>query len=117
MPHHLLRDHARDLRRNQTSTERRLWGQLRGHRLGGWKWRRQTPIGPYIVDFYCPAARLVIELDGPTHQEQGFYDERRTEYLQRGGLRVLRFPAEQVCDGGMDYLCDCILAACRGAAA
>jgi very-short-patch-repair endonuclease len=78
MPQPTTLERARSLRANQTESERRLWGELRGRRLGGWKWRRQAPIGPFIVDFYCPAARLVVELDGSQHLDQTDYDERRT---------------------------------------
>jgi very-short-patch-repair endonuclease len=116
MPHHPLRDRARDLRADQTASERRLWGELRGRRLGGWKWRRQAPIGPYIVDFYCPAARVVVELDGSQHLDQADYDRRRTEYLKRGGLRVIRLDSENIWGGGLDFVCDSILAACRAPA-
>ncbi|MFI4975754.1 MAG: endonuclease domain-containing protein [Caulobacterales bacterium] len=104
---------ARELRRNQTQGEGRLWGELRGHRLGGWKWRRQAPIGPFIVDFYCPAARLVVELDGSQHQDNAPYDGRRTRFLEGQGLRVLRFASEGVWQGRLDHICRTILAACE----
>ncbi|HUZ14017.1 MAG TPA: DUF559 domain-containing protein [Caulobacteraceae bacterium] len=103
---------ARSLRASQTDAEGRLWGELRGRRLGGWKWRRQAPIGPFIADFYCPAAKLVVELDGSQHAGRTGYDERRTGFLERRGLRVLRFGSENVWDGGLDHLCESILAAC-----
>ena len=64
---------------------------LRDRRLGGWKFRRQHPIPPYVVDFYCDDARLCIELDGSQHAGAVKHDERRTRYLQARGLRVLRF--------------------------
>jgi very-short-patch-repair endonuclease len=91
-----------------------LWGELRGRRLGGWKWRRQAPIGPFIVDFYCPPARLVVELDGSQHLDQVEYDQRRTRYLERGGLQVIRFTSDNIWGGGLDYACRTILAACGG---
>jgi very-short-patch-repair endonuclease len=74
-------------------TEWRLWNRLRMRQLDGWKFRRQHPIGPYFVDFYCPAARLVVEIDGPTHGEeaQWAYDERRADWLREQGHEVLRF--------------------------
>jgi very-short-patch-repair endonuclease len=59
--------YSRELRRRMTPTEKRLWYHLRGRRFAGWKFRRQTPIAGYIVDFYCARARLVIELDGESH--------------------------------------------------
>ncbi len=68
-----------------------LWRHLRGKRLGGWKFRQQTPIGPYIADFCCPMARLIIELDGSQHGQQGRYDAERTRYLEAEGYRVMRF--------------------------
>jgi very-short-patch-repair endonuclease len=105
---------ARELRRGQTDAEGRLWGELRARRLGGWKWRRQSPIGPFIVDFYCPAARLVVELDGSQHLDQIEYDRRRTQYFERGGLRVIRFGSENIWGGGLDYVCQTILAARGG---
>ena len=75
-----------------------------------------APIGPFIVDFYCPAARLVVELDGSQHLDQIDYDERRTRYLERGGLRVLRFTSDNIWSGGLDHVCRTILAVCGGQA-
>jgi len=85
------RDRARELRREDTGAEARLWSALRDRRLGGWKWRRQVPQGPFIVDFLCPEASLVVEVDGGQHAERVDYDARRTAYLEGLGLRVLRF--------------------------
>lgn len=85
------RDRARRLRREDTDAEARLWSSLRDRRLGGWKWRRQVPLGPYIVDFLCVEAGLVVELDGGQHANQMAYDARRTRYLEGLGLRVMRF--------------------------
>ncbi|MCX5515909.1 endonuclease domain-containing protein [Kaistia algarum] len=83
---------AKTLRRNQTDVERRLWSHLRDRRLEGLKFRRQVPIGPYVVDFACVEALLVIELDGSQHvEEQAAYDGRRTTYLKGLGYQVLRF--------------------------
>jgi very-short-patch-repair endonuclease len=82
---------ARSLRIEDTKSEARLWASLRDRRLGGWRWKRQVPQRPYIVDFYCAAARLVVEIDGGQHAEQMGYEERRTAYLNAKGLRVLRF--------------------------
>jgi very-short-patch-repair endonuclease len=61
---------ARELRRDDTLAEARLWNALRAHRLGGWKWKRQVPWGPYFLDFLCRDARLVVEVDGGQHSEQ-----------------------------------------------
>lgn len=85
---------AKRLRQNATDAERRLWAVLRSHQVAGLCFRRQQPIGPYVVDFYCAAARLVIELDGDQHggDEQVAYDRLRSEWLSARGYRVLRFP-------------------------
>jgi very-short-patch-repair endonuclease len=80
---------ARELRRRQTDAEQSLWHHLRNRTLMGCKFRRQHPIGAYIVDFICLEAALVIELDGGQHQEPS--DAARTSFLQREGYRVLRF--------------------------
>jgi very-short-patch-repair endonuclease len=82
---------SRDLRRNATDVERRLWRHLRSRKLEAFKFRRQRPIGPYIVDFVCLERGLIVELDGGQHAEQTrSYDERRDAYLHRAGYRVLR---------------------------
>jgi len=85
------RGFARGLRRRQTDSERVLWWQLRDRQLHHAKFRRQHPIGPYIVDFCCLAHRLVVELDGGHHAAQIQADERRTAFLRQRGYRVLRF--------------------------
>lgn len=74
----------------------RVWTRLRRRQMDGWKFRRQAPIGHYIVDFYCPAARLVIEMNGASHinEEQWEYDQRRRRWLESRGLKVLTFAAE-----------------------
>ncbi len=68
-----------------------LWNHLRGRRVDGYKFRRQAVIEPYIVDFACFEAKLIIEVDGGQHMDQAVYDERRTESLEGMGYRVLRF--------------------------
>jgi very-short-patch-repair endonuclease len=78
---------ARSLRAGQTDPERLLWSKLRARRLAGWKWRRRFPIPPYIVDFHCVEAALIVELDGGQHADRTDYDERRTAYLEQQGLR------------------------------
>jgi very-short-patch-repair endonuclease len=78
------------MRTEMTDAERTLWLQLRAHRLDGLRFRRQTPIGQYIVDFVCHEQRLVIELDGGQHAESQ-HDIRRTRWLESKGYRVLRF--------------------------
>ena len=73
-----------------TDAERRLWSRLRDRRLGGHKFRRQVPIGPYVVDFACAAAKLVVEADGAQHLEETSRDAERTCYLAKLGYRVVR---------------------------
>jgi adenine-specific DNA-methyltransferase len=89
----LTRDRARSLRRSITPAERKLWMRLRNRQLHGAKFRRQHPIGQYIVDFFCLEARLVVELDGSWHADdlKRTQDEHRTAYLQNQGCTVLRF--------------------------
>jgi very-short-patch-repair endonuclease len=84
---------ARRMRREPTDAEKRLWSHLRDRRLGGFKFRRQYPIGGYIVDFYCPSASLAVELDGGQHADAAAiqYDQKRTKRLNELGVRVLRF--------------------------
>ncbi len=85
-----MNSRARELRRASTDAEGAFWRQVRNKGLGGHKFRRQVPIGPYIADFICLQARLIIELDGGHHQEQTAADERRTQWLESEGYRVLR---------------------------
>ena len=89
---------ARELRSHQTDAEQQLWHRLRRKQLHGLQFYRQKPIGPYIVDFYCAAARLVIELDGSQHFEPGHQsrDQQRDAYLAGQDLLVLRFDNLQV---------------------
>jgi len=82
---------ARAMRRQASEAEITLWKYLRGHRLKGYKFRRQVIIEPYIVDFACLEAKLIIEADGGQHVDQIAYDERRTACLESMGYRVLRF--------------------------
>jgi very-short-patch-repair endonuclease len=91
---------AQALRRDMTDAERKLWSALRGKQMAGVSFRRQHPVGDYVVDFYCPAAKLAIELDGGQH---GFAanvrrDNRRTAELKATGIRVLRFWNNELTD-------------------
>ncbi|HEY6530244.1 MAG TPA: endonuclease domain-containing protein [Cellvibrionaceae bacterium] len=81
-----------EMRKTASPIERLLWAKIRGGQLGV-KFRRQHGIGPYSVDFYCPAAQLIIELDGESHYWQGKqeYDQLRSEFIQAQGLKILRF--------------------------
>lgn len=87
----IQQQHARELRNHQTPTERDLWQQLRAKRFAGFKFRRQQPLGRYIVDFVCFEQRLIVELDGSQHADQQDYDAERDAWLQAQGFRVLRF--------------------------
>ena len=88
-----LKQLSRQLRENMTDAERRLWAKIRMKQLKGCQFYRQKPIGDYIVDFFCPKAKLVIEIDGSHHLvgETIEYDRIRDDYLSSLGLRVLRF--------------------------
>ena len=93
-----LKSKARTLRRNPTDAELHLWHRLRRKQILGVQFYRQTPIGNYIADFYAPAAKLVVELDGAQHLDLGHtkYDAQRTRDLEQQGLKVLRFDDRQV---------------------
>jgi len=84
---------AQNLRKRQTPGELKLWRALRAKRFHGLKFRRQVPVGPYIVDFLCVEKRLIIEIDGISHFKPGAeaYDIEREEYLKSEGLKVIRF--------------------------
>ena len=82
---------ARSLRKNQTDAERKLWRRLRARELCGFKFRRQYPIAPYIVDFVCVEKRLIVEVDGGQHATMSEADGLRTRFLKDRGYRVLRF--------------------------
>ena len=86
-----MRMRARELRKQATPAEKILWEQLRNRRLNGIKFRRQHPLGKYIVDFYSPAHRLVVEIDGEFHRYQADQDQSRTQELEDYGYRVIRF--------------------------
>jgi very-short-patch-repair endonuclease len=93
-----LKPPSRQLRNNMTDAERHLWSKIRRKQLTGYQFYRQKPIGDYIVDFFCPKARLVVEVDGGQHfsDETKEYDRIRGEYLHSLGLRVLRFTNSDV---------------------
>jgi very-short-patch-repair endonuclease len=96
MPHRVVssqqRSRARALRREMTAAERRIWSRLRAHRFQGLSFRRQFPVGSYIVDFICPEARLIIEIDGGQHALiEANRDATRDAWLREQGFVVLRF--------------------------
>ena len=89
---HVTTAQARHLRRTMTEGERKLWQLLRRKQLAGFRFRRQAPIGPYIADFFCPQAKLIVELDGAPHtdEERISRDTDRTAWLETHGCRVIR---------------------------
>jgi very-short-patch-repair endonuclease len=99
-------DRARELRRNETAAEKRIWSRLRAHRFLGFKFRRQFPIGRYVVDFVCLSAHLVIEIDGDSHSDDRAeaLDAARTAWLETQGFRVVRFWNHDVIEGTDDVM-------------
>ncbi len=112
---HMLQ-HARDLRRDMTQPERTLWYRLRRRALDGYRFRRQHVIGPYVVDFCCPEAGVVIEVDGESHVGRGAEDARRTRCLESKGLKVIRVTNDDVL-GSLDAVLEHILQVLRERAA
>ena len=109
---------ARALRREMTLPEVVLWRALRRGAVGRLRFRRQHPVGPYVLDFYCAAARLAVEVDGAVHDvpEQATHDERRMAWLAERGIRVLRVPAQEVLrDESLDGVLETIAAMGREA--
>lgn len=102
IPHHLstlpedLLRFAREMRAGMTDAEALMWQLLRNRRVAGAKFRRQHPMGRFILDFYCDEKKLAVEIDGGQHAETLDYDRARDEWLQRKGVRVLRFWNNQV---------------------
>jgi very-short-patch-repair endonuclease len=86
----------RALRRRATDAEAALWNELRARRLDGLKFRRQHPLGPFVVDFCCVEHRLIVEVDGSVHADQREYDEERSAYLAAISYRVIRFTNDQI---------------------
>ena len=105
---------ARKLRREMTDSERKLWSALRRRQMGGSRFRRQHPLGPYIVDFVCLEKRFVIEIDGGHHNEPAHtaHDARRTRWLEEQGFVVLRVWNTDVRDN-LDGVVDAISAELR----
>lgn len=97
IPHHPaklpddLRAYAREMRGRMTDAEALLWMLLRNRRIAGAKFRRQHPVGRYILDFYCVEKQLGVELDGGQHGDEAAYDQRRDDWLRGKGIQVLRF--------------------------
>ena len=91
-----IRTRAKALRSDQTPAERMLWRVLRDRAVNGLKFRRQHPLDGFVLDFFCPEAKLCVELDGGVHDDQQERDAERTAQLQARGLRVIRFRNEEV---------------------
>ncbi|UCH66956.1 MAG: endonuclease domain-containing protein [Ignavibacterium sp.] len=93
-----LKQKRKDLRNNPTQAEAFLWGHLKGSKLEGRKFSRQASIKSFIVDFYCPEEKLVVELDGDLHfdEEVKKYDEDRTKKINKEGIKVIRFENQEV---------------------
>ena len=89
---------ARQLRHKSTPPEQLLWLALRNGQIAGLKFRRQHPLGPYVVDFYCHDASLVVKIDGMSHIDRLEQDQERINYLQQQGLKILRVTNQDVMD-------------------
>ncbi|MER8733870.1 DUF559 domain-containing protein [Mesorhizobium sp. M1227] len=103
---------ARELRRGDNQAEATLWNELKAKRLGGYKFVRQMPIGPYFADFACRSERLIVELDGGQHAEST-YDRRRDEFMRGKGFSVIRFWSVDMLTNPTS-ICETILAALEG---
>ena len=103
-------DRAKQLRENLTDVERLLWFSLRDRQLDDYKFRRQSPIGEYVVDFVCAECKLVVEIDGGQHAVQKTRDNRRSAWLEGQGYRVIRFWNNDVIEN-LDGVLEVILAA------
>jgi very-short-patch-repair endonuclease len=104
---------ARGLRQTANPAEQSMWGALKARGLGGYKFIRQMPIGPYFADFVCRERAVVIEVDGSQHLERAAYDRTRDEYMLAAGYSVYRVPVNSVLKE-RDVVCDSILAVLDG---
>ena len=88
----------RHLRRNMTQAERMVWAKLRDKQMCDYKFRRQYSVGSYVIDFYCPALKLAVEIDGESHFEEGVeaYDQQRQAFIENFGIRFLRFTNREI---------------------
>jgi very-short-patch-repair endonuclease len=103
---------VRDKRHEPTPTEAIIWKHLRQHQQDGLRFRRQHPIGQYFVDFYCPAAKLAIEIDGGIHQTTQTEDAQRQQYIESVGIAIIRFSTQQVLSNPIRVIDD-ILQICK----
>ena len=104
---------ARKLRKSPTEAEKRFWNRVRARQLDGFGFRRQAPIGDYVVDFVCAEAKLVVELDGGQHDQQGDADAVRAAWLESKGYQVVRFWNNEVFEN-MDGVLERLRSALRG---
>ena len=95
-PSRVIREAARELRSSSTASEVLLWGALRNRGLAGCKFRRQHPVGRFVLDFYCHEERLAVEVDGPVHKMRRGADRERQRMLESMGIRLLRLPTALV---------------------
>jgi very-short-patch-repair endonuclease len=110
----IFRERARELRREMTPAEKILWRALRSRRFADLKFRRQHPMGSFILDFYCARARLVVEVDGETHLGRALPDQQRTAWLQSQGLTVVRYWNNQLYDD-FDTVLESLWSMCHAA--
>ena len=108
-----LKEHSRDLRRNMTEAEKLIWSRIRKKQVKDYQFYRQRIIGNYIVDFYCPKAGLIVELDGGQHYhpEDLKKDTLRDDYMESLGLKILRFSNNEIfgnLDAVMEKICACL---------
>jgi len=108
-------DRAKQMRHEPVQAEKLFWSEIRNRKLGGFKFKRQVPLGPYIVDFVCLDENLIVELDGPLHNDRTQYDANRDALLRELGYRVLRFTNDDV-GGDFAGVLATILHALRGGA-
>lgn len=103
------KEKRRTLRLNMPKSEILLWAKIRGRQVKGYKFRRQYSVGRYVIDFYCPGAKLAIEVDGDSHFQEGAekYDKERQQYMESCGIRFLRFTNLDVQEN-MDEVLDVI---------
>jgi adenine-specific DNA-methyltransferase len=87
----MLEGRRQNLRKQQTEAERIFWNMTRGRKFSNLKFRRQFSVGPYILDFYCPEIGLAVEIDGGQHAAEVAYDDARTKFINKLGIKVIRF--------------------------
>ncbi len=107
-----MKKRRQKLRNSAVKAEVVLWSYLKNKQLYGYKFRRQYSVGPYVIDFYCPAIKLAIEVDGPSHIGQEAYDRERQNYIEQFGIRFLRVTNRDVyknISGVIKAICDYFL--------